>query len=120
MVWVTNLFTGVRIFQSGKKAPTCEVCGSQLPGSLTWTLVHGTAVCECGAEYVCYHYDDEKRNILEKEPTCCVPEDLIPKYKAAWESSETKKEFFQKAKAISEEWNKTHPEVQDEEESSDA
>jgi len=118
MVWVTNLFTGVRIFQKAEKPPTCEVCGRELPGSLTWAIIHGIAVCQCGAEYVCYHYEEGK--ILEKEPTCRIPEELIPKYRNAWQSSRNIDEYLGKAKAISEEWNKTHPEVEEEGESSGA
>jgi len=68
MVWVTNLFTGVVIWcEESEKLPRCVSCNSQLPGSLTWGIIHGIAYCECGAPYRCLHRDESGR-LLNKEP----------------------------------------------------
>jgi len=103
-MWTRNEITGVVIFHSTEELPKCEICGHELPGSLTWDVANGVARCQCGANYVCYHRD-EKGKVMEKEPTCCVPEELIPKYRVAWESSDSNQEFFRRATVISEEWD---------------
>lgn len=109
MGWETNLFTGVYVFVKDKsKPPKCEICGAELLGVLNWGIPNGVAECQCGAQYTTLHRDGQGK-LLDQEPTCHVPDDLVPKYREAWQASKDKDEYSDKVRAINEEWDKQHP-----------
>jgi len=107
MPWLTNLESGVIIFTSSDDFPKCEICGSQLPGSLRWGIVNGVATCRCGAQYCCLLRGPDGK-VVAKEPQCLTEPALIPEYKAAWESSKSTGVFQIKAKAITARWDEKH------------
>lgn len=76
MPWITNLVTGVQVFQKGETMNRCQKCNRQLPGSLSWGIVNGVAYCECGAVYRCYHRNQEGK-VMNKEPTLIGQKPLI-------------------------------------------
>jgi len=105
MGWETNILTGVWLFVKDKtKPPKCEICETELLYVLTWGIPNGVAVCQCGAQYTTLHRDGPK--LLDKKPTCHVPDELVPKYREAWKASADRDEYLGKVEKINEEWDK--------------
>ena len=103
MPWMSELFSGVTFFvEDESKRPKCVICDADLIG-LEWTIVHGVAICRCGAQYQTLQYEGGR--LLDKEPLCLVQEELIPKYREAWMSSKSREEYFEKAKKVTDEFD---------------
>lgn len=110
--WENNPLTGVWLFvKDKKKPPKCGICGAELLAVLTWGIRNGVAECQCGAEYRTLHRDGEGK-LLDQEPTCHVPDDLVPKYREAWRSSKNKAEYLDKVRQINEEYDKQAKKVE--------
>jgi len=97
--WENNPLTGVWLYMKDpKKMPKCGICGAELIAVLSWTVRNGVAICQCGAEYTTLHREGQK--LLDQEPTCHVPDDLVPRYREAWQASKSKDEYSDKVRAI--------------------
>jgi hypothetical protein len=98
--WVTEMFSGVTIFQPNEEKIKCKICDSPLPGCLEWGFRNGHATCRnCGAGYQCLVRDD-KGKLLNEEPICLVDKNLMPLYQSAWKSRKNEDEYKEKIKEI--------------------
>jgi len=109
--WIRSVWTGVAVFvpKAYVSMPSCPICHGKLPGCLDWTIRHGVAMCRCTAQFICLHRDD-KGKLLEKPPECIVPEELIPKYREAWNNRESMENYIEKIQVINDEWDTKYPE----------
>jgi predicted nucleic acid-binding Zn-ribbon protein len=63
----------------------CAICGEE--PRFRWTDYHGIAACKrCGATYLLYHYENDKR--VDREPELTIDEAWVPLFKRYWEENQ--------------------------------